>query len=112
MCLEDLGLFDRAGILFAGVRVTPELLSLQTRIAAATEPCGFVPDLRPYQPHITLARGKSNGQPQRIRELKAELDHRPKFTRFVAQEFLLYESLLNPAGSHYEVRERFHLNSR
>jgi 2'-5' RNA ligase len=43
VCLEELGCFDRAGILFAGVRLTPELLSLQECVIAATQPCGFVP---------------------------------------------------------------------
>jgi 2'-5' RNA ligase len=56
--LEALGCFDRAGILFAGVRLTPELLLLQERVTTATQPCGFAPESRPYQPHITLARAK------------------------------------------------------
>jgi 2'-5' RNA ligase len=85
------------------------LLSLQARIVAATSHCGFFPEVRPYQPHITLARSKHNSQPKQIRGLKPNLDRHPKFTRFVAQEFLLYESFLSSAGSHYEVRSRFHL---
>src|SRR5664280_1331673 len=54
--LEGLGCFDRAGVFFAGVKATPELLLLQQRVAAATGVCGFVADARPYQPHIRLAR--------------------------------------------------------
>ena len=110
--LEELGLFDRSGILFAGVRLTPELLSLHAQISAATAVCGFLPEARPYQPHITLARGKLNGQPQSLQELKAKLNHHPNFTRFVSQQFFLYESFLGPAGSRYEVRERFNLDGR
>jgi len=68
--LEALGCFDRAGILLARVRLTPELLLLQERVTAATQPCGFVPEARPYQPHITLARGK--GQRRDLGELKAK----------------------------------------
>lgn len=107
--LEKLGLFDRSGILIAGVRLTPELLSLQASILAATAPCGFLPEARPYQPHITLARGKRTGQPQSLQELKAKLNHQPNFTGFVSQQFFLYESFLDPAGSRYQVRERFNL---
>jgi 2'-5' RNA ligase len=105
--LEALGCFDRAGILFAGVRLTPELLLLQERVTTATQPCGFAPESRPYQPHITLARAK--GQKSGLGELKAKIRRLQDFTRFVAHEFLLYESFLSSAGARYEVRERFSL---
>jgi 2'-5' RNA ligase len=108
--LERLGFFDHAEIVFAGVRLTPELLLLHVRVTVATELCGFVRDTRPYQPHITLARGKGKGQRQALRELKTKVRPQPYFTRFVAEEFLLYESFLGPAGSRYEIRERFPLD--
>ena len=108
--LEALDCFDRAGILFAGIRLTPELLLLQERVTAATQPCGFVPEVRPFQPHITLARAK--GQKSGLRELKAKIRRQPDFTRFVAPEFLLYESFLSTAGARYEIRERFPLGGR
>jgi 2'-5' RNA ligase len=110
--LEGLGLFDQAGILVVAVKVTPELLLLQGRVTAATRLCGFVPETRPYQPHITLARGKGQGQRRGILELKAAIGRQPNFTGFVAEEFLLYESFLGPAGSRYEIRERFPLGGR
>ena len=109
--LEGLGCFDRAGVFFAGVKATPELLLLQQRVAAATGACGFVADARPYRPHITLARSKGKGRVQGLAALKARTRIAPKFTRFVAEEFLLYESFPGPAGSDYEVRARFPLNS-
>jgi 2'-5' RNA ligase len=108
--LEGLGFFDRAGVFFAGVRVSPELLVLQQRVTSAMELCGFVPETRPYQPHITLARSKDKGQG--FRALKDKTRNQPNFTRFVAGEFLLYESFLGPGGSRYEVRERFPLGGR
>lgn len=110
--LEKLGFFDRAGIVFAGVRLAPELLLLQERVTAATELCGFAPESRPYRPHITLARSKGKGQRQALRELTTEMHPQPNFTKFVAEEFLLYESFLGPAGSHYETRDCFPLNGR
>lgn len=108
--LDGLGFFDRAGVFFAGVTVTPELLLLQKQIAASTEACGFVPESRPFQPHITLARSKDRGQS--LAGLKARMPLQPHFTRFVAEEFLLYESFLGSAGAHHEVRERFPLGGR
>jgi 2'-5' RNA ligase len=108
--LDAPGIFDRAGIVFAGVRQTSGLLSLQQRVTAATGLCGFVPETRPYHPHITLARAKGEGRGRGLHELETRM-HRPTtFTPFVAREFLLYESLLGPAGSRYEIRARFPLD--
>ena len=105
--LEALDCFDRAGVLVVGVRLTPELLLLQERVSEATQPCGFVPETRPYQPHITLARSK--GKREEFDKVKAKLLRQPKFTRFTAHEFLLYESFLGADGARYELRERFPL---
>jgi 2'-5' RNA ligase len=107
--LEGLGFFDRAGVFLATIKVSPALLHLQQRVAAATEPCGFVPEARPYQPHITLARS-GRGQREGILALKDKMLRQPEFTGFVADEFLLYESFLSPSGSRYEVRARFPLS--
>jgi RNA 2',3'-cyclic 3'-phosphodiesterase len=104
--LEGLGFFDRAGIFFAGVRLTPELQELQRSVTAATGLCGFIPETRPYHPHITLARTKGR-KPQSMRELKAKIHREPKFSTFVASEFVLYESMTGPGGSQYQIRERF-----
>jgi len=109
--LDALGVFDRTGIVFAGVRLSPQLVQLQERVTAATEPCGFVAETRPYQPHITLARSKGKLPHQRLNELQTKINRQPAFASFVAQEFLLYESFLGPAGSRYEVRQRYPLDA-
>jgi 2'-5' RNA ligase len=108
VCLEGLSCFERAGILIARVRLTPELLLLQERVTSATQSCGFTPEARSYQPHITLARSKGHGHD--LSGLIAKIRHQPTFTRFAAKEFLLYESFLGSGGSRYEVRERFSLD--
>lgn len=107
--MEGLGFFDRAGIFYAGVSTTPGLLALQQSVTRATASCGFIPEARPYQPHITLARAK--GARDGFLALKSRLGHPPAFSRFNADEFLLYESFLASSGSRYEVRERFPLGS-
>jgi 2'-5' RNA ligase len=106
--LEGLGFFDRAGVFFAGVNLTPELEGLQQRVTAATGLCGFIPETRPYHPHIPLARSKSKGA-GRLRELKGKIHRDPQFTNFVADVFVLYESVPGPGGSRYEIRGRFGL---
>ena len=107
--LEEFGFFDRAGIFFAGVGRTPELLELQQKVTAATLPCGFIPEDRPYRPHITLARSKGRRNSKGLEALKAEIRNSPKFHRFVADEVVLYERFTRPDGSLYEIRERFRL---
>lgn len=105
--LSGTGTFERAGVFFAEVEVSPELTALAQDVAAATARCGFVPEERPYHPHITLARRRDAQGAKRLRELgrvPAELQ-----AGFVAQEFLLYESRPAAGGSEYIVRERFSL---
>ncbi|MGC9158585.1 MAG: RNA 2',3'-cyclic phosphodiesterase [Terracidiphilus sp.] len=108
--LEKLDIFDRAGVLILTVRPTPELLRIAERVRRATGPCGFAAESRPYQPHITLARGKGRDGGARLAALRAKISRQPRFNGFTAREFLLYESFLAPAGSRYEVRERFALD--
>jgi 2'-5' RNA ligase len=109
IALEGTGFFDRAGIFFAGVNLTPELLSLEQRVTAATSLCGSIPETRPYHPHITLARSKGKNGVGKMRELKSKIRREPSFTKFLAEDFLLYESFPGPSGSRYEIRERFSL---
>jgi 2'-5' RNA ligase len=132
--LAELGVFDRAGIFFADVVPTPELVSLAGRVIAATAGCGFVAESRPYHPHITLARARgkldkrqSHAQsvapsrveskshpaappdPHPLRALQQRIHHQPAFPPFLADQFVLYESHLNQTGSTYEIRHRFPL---
>jgi RNA 2',3'-cyclic 3'-phosphodiesterase len=107
--LGVLGVFDRAGVFFADVVLTPELVALQQSIVGATEGCGFLPEARPFHPHITLARSKREDRGRPLRQLKADVGAQSAFTSIAVREFLLYESHLSPAGSKYEVRARFPL---
>lgn len=110
MQLAEMGFFDRAGIFFVGVTLATELLLLQQRVTVATELCGFATESRPFQPHITLARAKGKTSRQSFRQLKMKLPSQPHFTRFLARDFLLYESVPAPAGSRYIIRVRFLLD--
>jgi RNA 2',3'-cyclic 3'-phosphodiesterase len=102
--------FDRAGVLFLDVRVTPQLSALQQTVTAATTPCGFVPESRPYHPHITLARRRGKNGGRELRHLKLQIDQQSNIPSFTAGSFLLYESTLTPEGSRYERRECFPLD--
>jgi 2'-5' RNA ligase len=109
--LGEMGVFDKAGIVFASTKPTPELLSLQQRVIASTRLCGFMPESRPYHPHIALGRSKGKAGAQLLRVLKDTIRLWTGSARFVAEEFLLYESLPTPTGSRYEIREHFPLMS-
>jgi 2'-5' RNA ligase len=110
--LGALDTFDRAGVLFVDIPVAPELLALQQAVTAATAPCGFTLEMRPYHPHITLAHRKGKGGGRDLRNLKIQIDPPPRFSSFTAESFVLYESIPTPEGSRYEIREQFSLHTR
>ena len=96
IALEKVELFARGGVLVVTVRPTPQLLQLQQRVSAAAEFCGFVPEARPYQPHITLARS-SKGRGQKLTALKTKMHRQQTFSSFVAREFFSTRAFWNPA---------------
>ena len=108
---DALGFFDRAGVFFAQVALSPELVSLQQHVTAANLPCGFTPETRPYHPHITLARTKGRSGARSMRALQSQLQALPYrlFANFTASEFVLYESIPTPSGSRYEIHNHFPL---
>ena len=105
--LDRLDVFERAGVFLLGVAATPALAALQKKIVAATQPCGFEPEERPYRPHITLARSKAADKSRELRALLDRAGERQRFDRFTATEFRLYESHTLPSGSRYEVKARY-----
>jgi 2'-5' RNA ligase len=105
--LGALGVFDRSGVIHLPAAATPALTALQSSILAATQPCGFEPEDRPYRPHVTLARSK--GQASELRALMIEAGRRLALESFIAREFCVYESHLSSGGSRYEIRQRFSL---
>ncbi|HZZ38896.1 MAG TPA: RNA 2',3'-cyclic phosphodiesterase [Acidobacteriaceae bacterium] len=123
--IEGLGFFERAGVFWAGVALTPELLALQQKVVTATRGCGFVSEERVYRPHITLARvkGRAGGRAPAPLQKAVERSHPVRGLRvdkdgasggwvqaeFKAEEFLLYESIPGAGGSRYEERARYPL---
>jgi 2'-5' RNA ligase len=103
--LGDLGAFpsrSRPRILWVGVQAPPALELLQDRIERGCEAIGFPPEGAPFQPHITLGRVREG---QRLPPGGLD-DHAEGFKRvpFVAQELVLYESVLTTGGPRYESR--------
>ena len=109
--LEDPGFFERAGVFHISVRLSPSLLALHDAIEQALLPCGFEQEARAFAPHITLARRKGRVPSPDFARLQKAVRFMPaaELPSFQAQEFLLYQSFTDPAGSRYEVREHFPL---
>jgi RNA 2',3'-cyclic 3'-phosphodiesterase len=105
--LTELDIFERAGVFYAGVEASRELVALQQRVIEATRRCGFPQEERPFHPHITLARAKGQERSRSLRTVRGFITRPPVFTRFTAEEFLLYESFTGGESSRYEIRERF-----
>lgn len=107
--LSGTGVFDRAGVFWAGVNVSPELRALEKQVLSATGRCGFAAEERPYHPHVTLARAKGDERVRVLRRLQSRVKQQVEFPSFKASEFLLYESFLGAGGTRHEIRERFEL---
>jgi RNA 2',3'-cyclic 3'-phosphodiesterase len=107
--LGNPGFFERAGVFFVDVASSVDLVALAESVASATARCGFVAEVRPYHPHITLARAKAEGRDGALKALRVRVPQATKFAGFRATEFLLYESHTMPEGAKYEVRGRFQL---
>lgn len=103
--LGDLGAFPsriRPRVLWVGVHAPAALELLQDRIERGCEAIGFPPEGAPFQPHITLGRLREG---QRLPPGGLD-EHAEGFERvqFVAQELVLYESVLTTGGPRYESR--------
>ncbi|MEO8088759.1 MAG: RNA 2',3'-cyclic phosphodiesterase [Gemmatimonadales bacterium] len=103
--LGDLGAFPsraRPRVLWVGVQAPAGLELLQDRIERGGEAIGFPPEGAPFQPHITLGRLREG---QRLPS-SGLLDHAEEFEQvsFVAQQLVLYESVLTTGGPRYESR--------
>jgi RNA 2',3'-cyclic 3'-phosphodiesterase len=97
--LATLNTFPRAGVFIAEVDPTSRLLHLQSQIASSMTRCGFPPEDRPYQPHLTLARFHGSLRLTNTqRTLPASLLH-----SFTADTINLYRSTLTPNGPRYEI---------
>jgi len=60
--LDQVGHWPRPRIIWAGPTHTPhELWSLVGRLRAVLDGCGILPETRPFQAHVTLARKASRG---------------------------------------------------
>lgn len=100
---------SRPRVLWVGITTgLKELTAMQAEIEAALETAGFPREERPYRPHLTLGRMKTD---RRIEGLdKAVEDHRGfEAGNFTAREMILFRSDLKPTGPVYTALATFKL---
>ena len=97
----------RPQVLWAGVEAGAELRALAAAVDAALAPLGIARERRAFAPHVTLARFKNPGN---LAGLRAAVDGSGPlaFGQSIANEFHLYQSVLNPGGAEYTRLASFH----
>jgi len=94
LAIDRLGYWSGPRILWAAPALTPpELWSLVTSLREVLTACGLIPEDRPYQAHITLARKAS----------QALNVTRTAPIPWSIRQFCLVESVSEPAGVRYRV---------
>ena len=121
-----------ARVFWIGIEAGPKLAQLAADIDAATAELGIQREERAFSPHLTLARAGAHGQrgsrdprwrkgdgPNSVfavlQKRLATMDNpdsgQLNFGNMTADEFILYQSRLSPAGSRYSQLERFPLRA-
>jgi len=109
LSFEDVGVFPGHAsprIVWLGVKDgRDQLVKLASDVADSMEEIGFKKEVRPFRPHITLARVKYLSSRD---ELRAAVERMPKVNieGMRASHIFLMRSQLNPKGAIYTVIER------
>lgn len=94
LVVDRVGYFARARVLWAGPTQPPAALpELVEQLNRALAPCGYVPESRPFHPHITLLR--------KARPLSVEPE--PLYCAWRVERFCLMVSESASAGVRYRV---------
>lgn len=94
LTLDRIGHWPKPRVLWAGSSATPaELLALVQALTEGLRRCGFKPEARPFQAHLTLAR--------KVSHVKPGLTMEPVVWQ--VDRFCLVRSSTLPEGAKYEV---------
>jgi|SRR5579875_601762 len=110
--VKNFGFFPDARhprVFWAGVTGPPQLPALATLIETAVSDLGFCKELRPFKPHLTLARFRLT-RPQSVLEVMSKREEDTSLGQFVVSEFFVFESKLSAtAAPEYRKLARFPL---
>ncbi|MGB6875100.1 MAG: RNA 2',3'-cyclic phosphodiesterase [Candidatus Acidiferrales bacterium] len=103
MAFRQFGFFPnekRPRVFYVGIEAGEELGALAGEIQTRLEPLGIAKEAHAFQPHLTLARFKSNEGLSELRKKIASLPSQD-FGGGAAAEFHLYQSVLQSGGAVY-----------
>ena len=101
---------SRPTVVWVGVgRGHPHLFALHHHLQDAVLRCGLEADLKPFHPHITVARAKgvSRSALRPFLQQHAETE----FGLWKVSEYVLFSSTLSAAGSIYHIEARYPLSA-
>ena len=87
-------------VCWVGISASPNLAGLAAEIERRLEQLGAPREQRPFRPHLTLARFRSEDGLPRLREAIGQLEH-VELGSMTAEKLHLYESRLKPGGAEY-----------
>lgn len=93
-------------VIWFGVEHHPALELLANDIERAVGPLGFEPELRPFQPHITLGRARKDSNAGAVRPVAGSFDAVDYAGVLVVESVDLMQSRPRGAGSEYTVLRR------
>lgn len=109
LALGGIGTFPPRGkprILWGGVTAPQALQALHHQLGEALKQTGFVPEQRPYHPHLTLARFKQAAPSRQALQAYREQHSNFATVPFQAKAITLYESELTSTGARYHIRSQ------
>ncbi|MGH7871700.1 MAG: RNA 2',3'-cyclic phosphodiesterase [Candidatus Binatia bacterium] len=111
---KGLGVFPdsrRPKILWVGFAGN-QLLRLAHQAETVLQPLGYVPEIRPFKPHLTIGRWRHFERPPNA--LGAELMkwRDCEFGESFIDKVILYQSVLKPEGASYQTLKAVSLNEQ
>lgn len=96
--LNIAGYFKKPKVLWFGCEEIPaRLIQFHADLAVAIKKCGYIPEARKYNPHMTMAR-----------KIKKPVANQSIATiKWAVEEFVLVKSVKSPSGVEYQVRDLF-----
>ncbi len=114
LSLRRMGVFPdltRPRVVWFGVADSEPLTRLQRMVEESLAPLGLAPEKRPFKPHLTLMRLKSDKNAATLARYLRETGWEAEGGEFQVEEFHLYQSVLKPGGAEYRKMATFRLGA-
>lgn len=113
--LGELGAFpslQRPHVLWVGLQAPATLHQIAGQLEQAMQSLGFVPETRPFTPHLTLARTRREAAPGQLAGVQAALAAQAVPVLSISLgELVLFESQLKAGGAVYNPLVRISLRT-